>query len=55
MMDILGWAIVAFIISIIAAALGFTGVARGVASLAKILFGVFLFLALLMVVFAILR
>jgi uncharacterized membrane protein YtjA (UPF0391 family) len=44
----LQWAIIAFIISIIAGALGFTGVARGAAQIAKILFGVFLIIAIIL-------
>jgi uncharacterized membrane protein YtjA (UPF0391 family) len=47
-MDLLTWAIIAFIVSIIAGALGFTGVARGAASIAKILFGIFLVIALIL-------
>jgi len=39
----LKWALIFFIVSIIAGVLGFTGVAAGAASIAKILF--FLFLA----------
>jgi uncharacterized membrane protein YtjA (UPF0391 family) len=43
------WAFVFLVISIIAAVLGFGGIAAGAASIAKILFGVFLivFIALL--------
>lgn len=43
-------AITAFVISLIAGALGFTGIARGAARVAKILFGIFLVLALLLLV-----
>lgn len=41
------WALVAFVISIIAGALGFSGVAAGAAMIAKVLFGLFLVLALI--------
>lgn len=43
-------AIVAFIISIIAGALGFTGISRGAAKIAKFFFVLFLILAILFVV-----
>jgi uncharacterized membrane protein YtjA (UPF0391 family) len=47
-MDLLGLAILALIISLVAGAMGFGGVAAGAATIAKILFGIFLFLALLL-------
>lgn len=53
-MDLLGWAIVAFVISLIAGALGFGGVARGAATIAKVLFGIFLVIALILLVLALL-
>jgi uncharacterized membrane protein YtjA (UPF0391 family) len=40
-------AIIALLIAVIAGGLGFTGVAAGAAAIAKIIFGVFLVLALL--------
>ena len=40
----LNWSVTFFIIAIIAAVLGFTGIASGAASIAKILFGIFLVL-----------
>jgi uncharacterized membrane protein YtjA (UPF0391 family) len=43
------WALVFFIISIIAGILGFTGVAVASASVAKVLFTLFLFVFLLLV------
>jgi uncharacterized membrane protein YtjA (UPF0391 family) len=36
---LLFWAIVALVISLIAGALGFTGVAAGVATISRVLFG----------------
>ena len=47
-MDLLTWAIVALIISVIAGALGFTGVASGAKTVAKILFGIFLVIAVIL-------
>ncbi|MCL4302563.1 MAG: DUF1328 domain-containing protein [Anaerolineae bacterium] len=47
-MDLLGWAIVAFIVSLIAGGLGFTGVAQGAATVAKWLFGIFLIIAIIL-------
>ena len=49
-MDLLTLAIVAFVVSIIAGALGFSGVARGAAVAARIFFGVFLVIALILLV-----
>lgn len=46
--NMLELAIVALIISLVAGALGFTGVARAFSTLAKIVFGIFLFLAVLL-------
>ncbi|MDQ2694970.1 MAG: DUF1328 domain-containing protein [Pseudomonadota bacterium] len=47
-MGLLELAIIALVISLIAGALGFTGVARGAGALAKILFGIFLVIALIL-------
>ncbi len=44
-MNLLWWAVVALIVAVIAGALGFTGVARGAATIARWLFGIFLFIA----------
>lgn len=44
------WALVFFIAAIVAGALGFTGVAVAFASVAKILFYIFLFLFVLMLI-----
>ena len=43
-------AIIFFVVSLIAAALGFTGIAGASAGIAKIAFGIFLFLALIFLV-----
>ncbi|WP_437231172.1 DUF1328 family protein [Planctomicrobium sp. SH661] len=44
----LSWAIMALIISLIAGALGFTGIAAGAAVVAKFTFGLFLFIAVVL-------
>jgi uncharacterized membrane protein YtjA (UPF0391 family) len=48
----LKWALIFFVISIIAGALGFTNVASGAAGIAKILFGLFLIVAIIFLVLA---
>jgi uncharacterized membrane protein YtjA (UPF0391 family) len=53
-MDLLQWAVIAFVISIIAGLLGFSGVASGAASLARIFFGLFLVVALVLFVLVLL-
>ncbi len=50
----LRWALIFFVISLVAGALGFTGLASGARRLAKILFGLFLALAVIVVLIAIL-
>jgi uncharacterized membrane protein YtjA (UPF0391 family) len=49
-MELLGWAIVALIVAIVAGALGFTGVAKGAAMISKVIFGIFLVLAVILFV-----
>ena len=51
-MTLLKWAAIAFVISLVAGALGFTGIASGASSIARILFGLFLLLAIVIVVIA---
>jgi uncharacterized membrane protein YtjA (UPF0391 family) len=53
-MDLLKWAIILFVVSLIAGGLGFSGVAAGAASIAKILFGIFLIIAMVLFVLALL-
>ncbi|KAB0267503.1 DUF1328 domain-containing protein [Microvirga brassicacearum] len=48
----LKWALIFLVISVVAGALGFTGVASGAKSLAKILFGLFLVLFVLLILLA---
>lgn len=50
----LKWALIFLVISLIAGGLGFSGVARGAATLAKILFGIFLILFVIFVLLAVL-
>ena len=47
-MELLTLAIVALVISLVAGGLGFTGVAAGAATVAKVLFGIFLVIALVL-------
>ena len=47
----LNWSVTFFIIAIIAALLGFTGIAASAAGIAKILFGVFLILFVVSLLF----
>ena len=46
-MDLLFWGVVALVISFIAGGLGYSGVAQGAATVAKVLFGIFLVIALI--------
>ena len=50
----LKWALIFLVISLVAGALGFTGVAVGAARIAKILFGVFLVIFLVLLVLGLL-
>ncbi|MBK8906306.1 MAG: DUF1328 domain-containing protein [Anaerolineaceae bacterium] len=52
-MDLLGWAVIALVVSLIAGALGFTGVARGAATISKWLFGLFLVIAVILFILVI--
>ena len=45
-MSLLFWAIVALVVAMIAGGLGFTGVAKGAATVSYVLFGIFLFIAI---------
>jgi uncharacterized membrane protein YtjA (UPF0391 family) len=49
----LKWALIFFLISIVAGVLGFTGVAAGAQVIAKVLFFLFLLIAIAIVAFAI--
>ena len=50
----LKWALIFLVISLVAGALGFTGVARGAGSIAKILFGIFLAIFVILLILALL-
>jgi uncharacterized membrane protein YtjA (UPF0391 family) len=50
----LRWALIFLVISLVAGALGFTGVARGAATIAKILFGIFLAIFVVLLLLALL-
>lgn len=52
-MDLLWWAIIAFVVAVVAALLGFGGIARGAASISKLLFGVFIIVAIILLILAI--
>jgi uncharacterized membrane protein YtjA (UPF0391 family) len=49
-MGLLGWAVTALVIAVVAAVLGFGSIARGAATIAKWLFGLFLIIALVLFV-----
>lgn len=51
-MGLLGWAIVALVVALIAGLLGFGGIARGAATIARVLFGLFLLTALILFLLA---
>jgi uncharacterized membrane protein YtjA (UPF0391 family) len=53
-MDLLQWALIAFVVSIVAGLFGFTGVASGAASIGRVLFGLFLVVAVIFLVLALL-
>ena len=53
-MDLLQWALIAFVIAAIAGLFGFTGVAQGAASVGRLLFGLFLVVAAILLVLALL-
>ena len=48
----LRWAIIFFVVSLVAGALGFSGIASGARRIAKILFGLFLAIALVVLLIA---
>ena len=53
-MGLLKWALIALVISLIAGAFGYTGLARGAAQVAKVLFFVFLIVFVVILIAAIL-
>ena len=53
--DVLGWVVTFFVIAIIAAVFGFTGIAAGAAAMAKVLFFIFLVVFLVTLVMHLVR
>ncbi|MCB2209574.1 DUF1328 domain-containing protein [bacterium] len=53
-MDLLQWALIAFVVAVVAAIFGFGGIARGAASVAKFLFGLFLVVAVVFLIIGLL-
>ena len=51
--SMLTWAIVFFLISIVAGVFGFTGIAVGAQAVARVLFGLFLILFLVILIFGV--
>ena len=52
-MTLLKWALICLLISLVAGALGFTGVARGAGQLSKVLFFIFLIIFIVILILAI--
>ena len=52
-MSLLKWALICLLISLIAGALGYTGVARGAVRISKLLFFIFLVIFIVIVILAI--
>jgi uncharacterized membrane protein YtjA (UPF0391 family) len=50
----LKWALIFFVIALIAGAFGFTGIAAGAATISRILFGIFLVIFVILLVFGLL-
>ena len=53
-MDLLQWALIAFVVAIIAGLFGFTGVASSAAYIGRVLFSLFLIVAAIFLVLALL-
>ena len=49
-MTLLTWAIIAFVVAIIAAIFGFGGIASGAAQIGKLLFGLFIIVAIILLI-----
>lgn len=49
-MGLLGWALIFFIVACVAALFGFTGIAAGAVTIARILFGLFLVIFLVFLI-----
>ena len=53
-MQLLNWALIAFVVAVIAAIFGFGGIAKGAASVAKFLCGLFLVVAVVLLILGLL-
>jgi uncharacterized membrane protein YtjA (UPF0391 family) len=51
-MNMLKWALIFLVVSLVAGALGFTGIASGAKTIAKVLFGIFLLGFIILVLLA---
>lgn len=49
-MSLLGWALIAVVVAVVAAVMGFGGIARGAATVARLLFGIFLVIAVVLLI-----
>jgi len=49
-MGLLGWALVAFIVAIVAAVFGFGRIAAGAAAIGRLLFGLFIIVAVVLLI-----
>jgi len=49
-MEILEWALIAFVVAVVAAIFGFGGIAKGAATIARFLFGLFLVVAVVLII-----
>lgn len=53
-MDLIQWALIAFVVAIVSGLFGFTGMAQGAAAVGRVLFGLFLLIAAAFLVLALL-
>lgn len=53
-MTLLHWALISFIVAVVAAVFGFGGIAKGAARIAKFLFGLFLIIAIVVLILGLL-
>ena len=53
-MELLEWALIAFVVAVAAAVLGFGGIAKGAATIARFLFGLFLIVAVVLIIMGLL-
>ncbi len=53
-MDLLQWALVAFVVAIVAGLFGFTGVSQSASAVGRVLFGLFLAVAVVFLILALL-